>query len=128
MDTKVLRRASFQNDQPATKKQIAYINDMLNSLHNNAADATYPEVTTIVAAMELPATLTSYEASGIIETLRNYSGTRNGQDKWHTDDLVHAFCDVIEARMASKQAREIGKRIGLLAFERAVQMIVANVS
>ena len=71
-------RITFKNDRPATEKQVQYVTDLLNRVKKQAAEVTDRQdpknfVRPFFAAAELPSDMTMWEASGLIDCLRDAS-------------------------------------------------------
>lgn len=88
-----VKRINWKNDEPATEKQVAFVQSLVTKRQQTAAATTDKTLAVEVAfwqAVKVPADLTKIEASGLIDDLRYDSGP------WLPNNLESAL-DVLES-------------------------------
>lgn len=106
-------RITFQNDRPASDKQVEYISKLIVRIQAQSLNETNEKVNEIIGALEMPKNLTSWEASGIIDMMRDSN----------PDRLARDLVDALEEKLSGKKVTSANINLGLLAFTKAMNVI-----
>lgn len=111
-----MKRINWKNEnlnKAASEKQIAYVTSLVEQMKKNAATDTQAEVREFWGLVNVPANLTSWEASGIINTLQG--GGPAVTAMLHLAGAIKSKPEKIDSSMS---------RFGMLAFEEATSYLV----